>query len=192
MSLYGAPLPPAFYDRDAAAVARDLLGAALRHESSEGVISGRIVETEAYLGPHDPASHSAVGRTARTWHMFGPPGTAYVYFIYGMHWCVNAVTGADGYGAAVLIRALAPLEGVPLMRTRRPKARKDRELTDGPGKVCAALGIAREHDGVPLTGASLLSIHAGDLVADAHVVVGPRIGISKAVEWPLRFRVRAG
>lgn len=191
MSRYGAPLPPAFYDRDAAAVARDLLGAVLRHESSEGVISGRIVETEAYLGPHDPASHSAVGRTARTWHMFGPPGTAYVYFIYGMHWCVNAVTGADGYGAAVLIRALAPLEGVPLMRTRRPKARKDRELTDGPGKVCAALGIAREHDGRPLTGASSLSIHAGDLVPDAHVVVGPRIGISKAVEWPLRFRVRA-
>jgi DNA-3-methyladenine glycosylase len=188
---YGAPLPPAFYDRDAAAVARDLLGAVLRHATSEGVVSGRIVETEAYLGPHDPASHSAVGRTARTWHMFAPPGTAYVYFIYGMHWCVNAVTGADGYGAAVLIRAVDPLEGVTLMRTRRLKARTDRELANGPGKVCAALGIAREHDGVPLTGASSLSIHAGDLVPDARVVVGPRIGISKAVEWPLRFRVRA-
>jgi DNA-3-methyladenine glycosylase len=192
VSRYGAPLPHAFYDRDAAAVARALLGAVLRHETSDGVISGRIVETEAYLGPHDPASHSAVGRTARTWHMFGPPGTAYVYFIYGMHWCVNAVTGADGYGAAVLIRAVAPLEGIPLMRARRPKARQDRELTNGPGKVCAALGIAREYDGVPLTGASPLTIRAGDTVPDAHVVIGPRIGISKAVEWPLRFRARAG
>ena len=192
MSRYGAPLPHAFYDRDAAAVARAMLGAVLRHETSDGVISGRIVETEAYLGPHDPASHSAVGRTARTWHMFGPPGTAYVYFIYGMHWCVNAVTGADGYGAAVLIRAVAPLEGIPLMRARRPKARQDRELTNGPGKVCAALGIAREYDGVPLTGASPLTIRAGDTVPDAHVVIGPRIGISKAVEWPLRFRARAG
>lgn len=192
MSRYGAPLPHAIYDRDAAAVARAMLGAVLRHETSDGVISGRIVETEAYLGPHDPASHSAVGRTARTWHMFGPPGTAYVYFIYGMHWCVNAVTGADGYGAAVLIRAVAPLEGIPLMRARRPKARQDRELTNGPGKVCAALGIAREYDGVPLTGASPLTIRAGDTVPDAHVVIGPRIGISKAVEWPLRFRARAG
>lgn len=192
MNRYGAPLPPAFYDRDAAAVARDMLGAVLRHETSEGVISGRIVETEAYLGPHDPASHSAVGRTARTWHMFGPPGTAYVYFIYGMHWCVNAVTGADGYGAAVLIRAVTPLEGMALMRARRPKARQDRDLTNGPGKVCAALGIAREHDGMTLTGGAALTVHAGVPVPDEGVVIGPRIGISTAVEWPLRFCVRAG
>ena len=187
MSPYGAPLPPAFYDRDAAVVARALLGAVLRHETSEGVVSGRIVETEAYLGPHDPASHSAVGRTARTWHMFGPPGTAYVYFIYGMHWCVNAVTREDGYGAAVLIRAVEPLEGVALIRTRRPKARRDRDLSNGPGKVCAALGITREHDGVALTGASMLSICEGEPVPDERVGVGPRIGISKAVDWPLRF-----
>jgi DNA-3-methyladenine glycosylase len=186
---YGAPLPPAFYDRDAAVVARDLLGAVLRHETSEGVVSGRIVETEAYLGPHDPASHSAVGRTARTWHMFGPPGTAYVYFIYGMHWCVNAVTGADGYGAAVLIRAVEPIEGVSVMRARRPKARCDRDLANGPGKVCAALGITREHDGQPLTGETALTICAGEAVADERVAVGPRIGISKAVDWPARFLV---
>ena len=148
------------------------------------------METEAYLGPHDPASHSAVGRTARTWHMFGPPGTAYVYFIYGMHWCVNAVTGADGYGAAVLIRAVVPLEGVALMRARRPKARRDRDLASGPGKVCAAFGITREHDGVRLTGASALSICSGEVVPDDLVEAGPRVGISKAVEWPLRFVVR--
>ena len=190
MTPYGAPLPPAFYDRDAAVVARDLLGAVLRQETSEGGVSGRIVETEAYLGPHDPASHSAVGRTARTWHMFGPPGTAYVYFIYGRHWCVNAVTGADGYGAAVLIRAVEPIEGLSLMRARRPNARRDRDLANGPGKVCAALGVSRAHDGLRLTGESVLTIVVGTPVPDEAVVVGPRVGISRAVDWPLRFRVR--
>jgi DNA-3-methyladenine glycosylase len=185
----GAPLPAAFYDRDAAAVARDLLGAVLRHETSEGVISGRIVETEAYLGPHDPASHSAVGRTARTWHMFGPPGTAYVYFIYGMHWCVNAVTREEGYGAAVLIRAVEPLTGLDLMRARRPKARRDHDLANGPGKLCAALGITRAHNGLLLTGDNPLAIRAGNPIPDAQVTVTPRIGISKAVDWPLRFVV---
>lgn len=189
MDLDGAPLPPAFYDRDAAVVARQLLGAVLRHQTSDGMTSGRIVETEAYLGPHDPASHSAAGRTARTWHMFGPPGTAYVYFIYGMHWCVNAVTGEDGYGSAVLIRAVEPLEGVNLMRARRPRARRDRDLANGPGKVCAALGITRAHDGMSLTGDGSLTIHAGEPVPEAQVLVTPRIGISKAVDWPLRFVV---
>jgi DNA-3-methyladenine glycosylase len=186
----GAPLPSAFYDRDAAVVARALLGAVLRHQTSEGVVSGRIVETEAYLGPHDPASHSAVGRTARTWHMFGPPGTAYVYFVYGMHWCVNAVTGADGYGAAVLIRAVEPLEGLALMRARRPRARRDQDLANGPGKLCAAFGIDRTLDGTTLTGAGALTIVAGAEVPDEHVLVTPRIGISKAAEWPMRFLTR--
>jgi DNA-3-methyladenine glycosylase len=187
-----SPLPAVFYDRDTAAVARDLLGAVLMHESAEGKAGGRIVETEAYLGPHDPASHSAAGRTARTWHMFGPPGTAYVYFIYGMHWCLNAVTREDGYGAAVLIRAIEPMAGLDLMRARRPKARRDRELTNGPGKVCAALGVTRAHDGLPLTGHSHLTISRGIPIADHDVEIGPRIGISKAVDWPLRFRVRSG
>ena len=186
----GPPLTAGFYDRDPASVARDLLGAVIRHDSPAGVTSGRIIETEAYLGPHDPASHSAAGRTARTWHMFGPPGTAYVYFIYGMHWCVNAVTREDGYGAAVLIRAVSPLDGVDLMRTRRPKARRDRDLANGPGKVCAAMAITREHDGVALTGGTRLTIHAGDAVPDSGVLVGPRVGITKAVDWPLRFVVR--
>lgn len=185
----GDPLPLAFYDRDAAVVARALLGAVLRHETPDGVVSGRIVETEAYLGPHDPASHSAAGRTTRTWHMFGPPGTAYVYFIYGMHWCVNAVTGADGYGAAVLIRAVEPLEGIGLMRTRRPRARRDQDLVNGPGKVCAAFGIDRTLDGTSLTGAGALTIVAGDDVPDERVRVTPRIGISKAADWALRFVV---
>ena len=190
MTKPGQPLPSAFYDRDPALVARELIGMVLRSESSEGVTSGRIVETEAYLGPHDPAAHSAVGRTPRNWNLFGPPGNAYVYFIYGMHWCVNAVTREDGWGSAALIRAIEPLEGVALMRARRPKARRDRDLANGPGKVCAALGITRIHDGLPLTGGSPLTVLAGTPVPDDDVIVGPRVGISKAVDWPLRFLVR--
>jgi len=183
----GAPLPPEFYNRDAAIVARELLGAVLRCETADGVTSGVIVETEAYLGPHDPACHAVSRRTARTWHLFGAPGIAYVYFIYGMHWCMNAVTREEGFGSAALIRAIEPLEGVELMRTRRPKARRDADLCNGPGKLCAAMGITRAHDGVSLQEGAL-QICAGRVVRE--VTVGPRVGISRAVEWPLRFRGR--
>lgn len=184
----GTPLPPAFYDRDPAIVARALLGAVLRADDGHGIVSGRIVETEAYLGPHDPACHAVVGRTARTWHLFGPPGTAYVYFIYGMHWCVNAVTREEGFGSAVLIRALEPLAGLDRMRARRPRARRDADLCNGPGKLCAALGIDRTVDGRTLCGGSPVTILAGDAVTDDQLLVGPRVGISRAVDWPLRFR----
>ena len=187
-SAVGLPVPAAFYDRDPALVARQLLGCVLRMVDGHGAVSGRIIETEAYLGPHDAACHAVAGRTARTWHLFGPPGIAYVYFIYGMHWCVNAVTREDGFGSAVLIRALAPLEGVESMRVRRPRARHDAQLCNGPGKLCAALGIDRSYDGASLTGASALTIHAGESITDDLVLVGPRVGISKAVELPLRFR----
>ncbi len=183
------PLPASFYNRDAAIVARELLGAELRVHTNEGVTSGHITETEAYLGPHDAASHSVAGRTKRTWHLFGPPGTAYVYFIYGMHWCVNAVTREEGFGSAVLIRAVRPIEGIALMRQRRLKAKTDVTLTDGPSKLCAAFAIDRRYDGLPLTGGSEISINEGLAVPDAAIIVGPRIGISKAIDWPLRFRV---
>lgn len=185
---FGAPLPAAFYNREADVVARELLGAVLRCETAEGVTSGVITETEAYLGPHDPACHAVAGRTARTWHLFGPPGNAYVYFVYGMHWCVNAVTREEGFGSAVLIRAVNPIEGVELMRSRRAKARRDADLCNGPGKLCAAMGITRVLDGASLQ-TSKLRVHAGERVND--VIVGPRVGISRAVEWPLRFRVGA-
>ena len=184
------PLPASFYDRDAEPVARELLGAILRVERDGIITSGIITETEAYLGPHDPSCHAVAGRTKRTWHLFGPPGTAYVYFIYGVHWCVNAVTREEGFGSAALIRAIEPLEGIEVMRERRPLARRDRDLANGPGKLCAALGIDRAMDGLPMTGGSAITIHAGSAVADDQVIVGPRIGISKAVDWPLRFRVR--
>ena len=184
----GAPLPGKFFERGAEHVARDLLGAVLRCRTEEGTCSGRIVETEAYLGEHDPACHAVAGRTARTWHLFGPAGVAYVYLIYGMHWCFNAVVQAEGIGSAVLVRALEPLEGLPLMRARRPRARRDRELTNGPGKLCAALGIARMHDGVALQRGAL-TVHRGSPVADSDVIVTPRIGITQAADWPLRWLV---
>lgn len=178
-----------FYDRDTEIVARQMLGAVLECESDGGRASGIIVETEAYVGEHDAACHAAAGRTRRTEPLYGPPGNAYVYFIYGMHWCVNAVTRAEDLPSAVLIRALEPLEGLPLMRRRRPRARSDLELTNGPGKLCAALGIDSRMNGVPLQRRPLV-IRAGASVADRDVTITPRIGITQAADWPLRYFVR--
>jgi len=194
------PYAPAFYDRDPRLVARELLGAVLECRTPEGLASGRVVETEAYLGPHDPACHAVVGRTRRTWHLHGRPGIAYVYRIYGMHWCFNAVTLPEGVGSAVLVRALVPLDGLALMRARRGRPpddahpRRDRDLTNGPGKLCAALGITGALDGVPLDAAPLdaatLCLRADAAYSDADVVVTPRIGITRAADWPLRYCVR--
>jgi DNA-3-methyladenine glycosylase len=182
------PLPAAFYDRETEAVARDLLGAVLECRTADGIVSGRIVETEAYVGEHDPACHAAAGRTDRTRWLYGPPGTAYVYFIYGVHWCFNAVTRSAGEPSAVLVRALEPIAGVEAMRRHRPAARSDRDLTNGPGKLCAALGIDGRHNGLRLDRLPL-RIVAGDPVPDEDVVVSPRIGITKAADWPLRWYV---
>ena len=184
----GTPLPAKFYDRDTEQVARDLLGAVVRCTTSDGVASGRIVETEAYLGEHDLACHAAAGLTARTRWLYGAPGTAYVYFIYGVHWCFNAVTRAVGSPSAVLVRALEPLEGVELMRERRGVA-QDRDLTNGPGKLCEALGITGALNGLPLQKGPI-EILRGEPVPDARVQVTPRIGITKSAEWPLRWLVR--
>jgi DNA-3-methyladenine glycosylase len=193
----GSLFAPDFYDRDPRLVARELLGAVLECRTPEGLASGRIVEAEAYLGPHDPACHAVAGRTARTWHLHGPPGVAYVYRIYGMHWCFNAVTLPEGVGSAVLVRAVEPLAGLPLMRARRAlrvaTTRAERELTNGPGKLCAALGIDGRHDGLWLDGAGndagALALRAGAPVADDAVLVTPRIGITRAADWPLRYLV---
>jgi DNA-3-methyladenine glycosylase len=184
-----APLPRGFYDRETDIVARELLGAILEVHSPDGVASGRIVETEAYLGEHDLACHAASGRTARTEPLYGAPGNAYVYFIYGMYWCFNAVTRAENEPSAVLVRAVEPVEGIPLMRRRRPKARRDVDLSNGPGKLCLALGIGREHNGARLDRLPIL-IRPGAHVVDRDVVVTPRIGITQSADWPLRYFVK--
>ncbi len=185
----GAPLTARFYDRATDIVARELLGAVLECSTPDGITRARIVETEAYLGPDDPACHAVAGLTRRTQHLFGPPGFAYVYFIYGMYWCFNAVTRERGHGAAVLVRAVHPLDGLDLMRRRRPKVRRDRDLTNGPGKLCLAMGIVGAMSGESLRDGPII-IRAGVPVADGEVIVTPRIGITRAAEWPLRFLVR--
>lgn len=151
---------------------------------------GEVVETEAYTGPEDEASHahSRTGRTPRNEVMFGPPGVAYVYRSYGIHWCLNAVTGPPGFPAAVLIRAVRPLVGLEVMRERRP-GRRDVELMRGPGKLCGALGVDGALNGAPLDGPPLW-LAAGDAVPDAAVARGPRVGISRAIDAPLRFWIR--
>ena len=151
-----------------------------------GRTSGRIVETEAYLGPHDPACHAAAGVTERTLHLHGPPGTAYVYFIYGRYWCMNCVTGPVGYGSAVLIRALEPLDGLALMRRRRG-GRAD--VTNGPGKLCLALGITGKLNGLPLDRPPVI-VRPDEPVADGDVIVTTRIGLTKAADWPQRYYIR--
>jgi len=184
----GRPFAAGFYDRATGIVARELLGAVLEHRTAEGTVRGRIVETEAYLGPDDPACHAAAGVTERTRILHGPPGHAYVYFIYGMHWCFNAVTREAGHGSAVLVRALEPLSGLALMRRRR-EIDDDVGLTSGPARLCEAFAIGRSQNGVRLDRGPL-RILQGLSVPDESVLVTPRIGIRKAADWPLRFLVK--
>jgi DNA-3-methyladenine glycosylase len=150
--------------------------------------AGRIVETEAYVGPHDPACH-AYGhrRTARTEGLYGPPGIAYIYFTYGMHWCLNAVTEATDYPAAVLIRAVEPLTGLDVMRRRRGGV-PDRQLCAGPARLCQAFGVTGALNGRALQ-RGRLRIVRGAPVADRDVAITPRIGITRAIDWPLRFLI---
>jgi DNA-3-methyladenine glycosylase len=167
-----------------------LLGATLECRTPDGIATGTIVETEAYLGEHDAACHAAVGRTLRTEPLYGPPGTAYVYFIYGVHWCINAVTRAEGMPSAVLIRALEPLRGIDLMRERRGNPARDRDLANGPGKLCEALGIDGRYNRCSLQRGPVV-IREGKPTADENVLITPRIGIVKAADWPLRYSVAA-
>jgi DNA-3-methyladenine glycosylase len=183
-----AALPPEFFARDTEIVARELLGCVIESHSPEGVTSGRIVETEAYVGEDDLACHAAAGRTIRTEPLYGPPGTSYVYFIYGVHWCFNAVTRDAGLPSAVLVRAVEPLAGLELMRLRRPAARRDTDLSNGPGKLCSALGIDKRHNALPLDRPPLV-IREGVRVSSARVQITPRIGITKCADWPLRWIV---
>jgi DNA-3-methyladenine glycosylase len=182
-------LPRAFYERETEIVAREMLGTVLECETDDGIASGIIVETEAYLGEHDLACHAAAGRTARTEALYGPPGTSYVYFIYGMYWCFNAVTRAEGLPSAVLVRAIEPLAGIALMHKRRPRVKSEVDLTNGPGKLCTALGITGSMSAKSLQRKPLV-IREGEPVADHKVEVTTRIGITRCADWPLRWTVR--
>jgi len=173
-------------------VARSLLGHLLISDVG-GVrrrTGGRIVEVEAYVGPHDPACH-AYGhrRTPRTEQLYGPPGTAYVYFTYGMHWCLNAVTEAEDYPAAVLIRALEPVAGLDTMRRRRGSGIADRHLCAGPARLCEALGVTGALNGASLQKGLLRIVRNRSRRREA-TIEGPRIGITRALDWPLRFSLQ--
>jgi len=182
---WGRILPRAFYARNTVEVARDLLGAVLVH----GPCAGRIVETEAYLGQDDLAAHAAHGLTARTRVLFGPPGHAYVYLIYGMYNCLNLVAEPDGKPGCVLIRALEPVEGVEEMRRRRPAARRAQDLASGPGRLTLAMGIALRHNGCDVTRGPLV-VRRPYGQSRYSIAVGPRVGIARCSDWPLRFYIQ--
>ena len=174
-------VPRSMLAGDAPDVAPVLLNKLLVH----GPCVGRIVEVEAYR-EDDPASHSYRGRTPRTEVMFGPAGHLYVYFTYGMHYCANVVTSTEGHGAAVLLRALSPIAGIDVMRERRGGRR---DLADGPAKLCQALAIGPAHNGADLCTAGDIGLYDDGTPPPSDPVVGPRVGISKAVDLPWRWRV---
>jgi DNA-3-methyladenine glycosylase len=189
-------LPRAFFDRPSAEVAPDLLGCVFWSDSAAGRVAVRLVEVEAYEGESDPASHAFRGKTVRNAVMFGGPGYAYVYFTYGMHFCVNLVCQPEGEPSAVLLRAGEVVEGADLAAIRRPGGSRQRDLARGPARLCQALAIDRTLDGTDVcTPGTALGIGpaaagsrpaAADLAA-AGISSGPRVGISRAADWPLRF-----
>jgi DNA-3-methyladenine glycosylase len=186
----GVALDASFYARPAAIVARELLGKILLSTVEGLPCAGRIVETEAYTGPEDEASHAAarIGRTARNDVMFGPPARAYVYRIYGIHWCVNAICEREGFPSGVLIRAAEPMLGIEVARERRMH-RPDRDLMRGPGNLCAALGVTGDLNHHPFD-LPPLQIVDGSSVGETEVARGGRIGVTRAADLPLRFWLR--
>jgi len=186
------PLAEDFFNRDPRRVARALLGKILARRTPKGLLAGRIVETEAYLGEGDAAAHSASGRTARNSVLFGPPGFAYIYFIYGNYYCANVSCLPDGVPGGVLFRALEPVHGIAMMaRARGVSLRSDqdlRKISSGPGRLCTALGITRVRDnGKDLTSAKSDLRIMDDGFRVRRIEVGPRIGITKSAHHPLRY-----
>jgi len=183
-----------FYHRPTLVVARELLGAVLVRVENGVRISGRITETEAYIGESDLGCHAKAGKTPRTATMYGEPGKAYVYFNYGVHWMLNAVTEQEGFPAAVLIRAIEPLEGMEIIASRRGKQPRAK-WTNGPGKLAQALGINKSFNGIDLCSQeSALWIERGERISDERVIVTPRVGLNNVPEpWkskPWRFLVK--
>jgi DNA-3-methyladenine glycosylase len=183
--MFGPILQRHFYARPTIQVARALLGKVLVH----GPTAGIIVETEAYLGGEDLAAHSARGLTDRTRVIFGPPGHAYVYFIYGMYECLNIVAEPEGRPGCVLVRALEPVAGIEIMQKRRPATHRLEDLASGPGKLTLAMGITRAHYGADFTRGPL-AVREPAGPRKVEIQVTPRIGIRECADWPLRFLVR--
>src|SRR5436309_8397748 len=187
-------LPREFYLQDTVTVARALLGCVLWRRLGREQLAARIVECEAYLGANDSASHARRGlRSARNESMYLEGGHAYVYFTYGMHWCLNVVTQEADTAEAVLLRAAQPLRGLESMRKRRPKAKRDFDLLNGPGKLCSALDIDRRLDGEALDGDRLFITARDSNIDESEIAVSARVGVEGAVEaahWPLRFYFR--
>ena len=190
----GSALAREFYDRDPRRVSRELLGKVLVRRGRRQFRTARIVEVEAYLGENDPAAHSFAGRTPRNAVLFGPPGFAYVYFIYGNHYCLNVSCLPDGVAGGILFRAVEPLAGIEAMRRSRDisivGARDLRKLTTGPGRLAEAFGITRERD----NGKDLTSVRSDLFIVDdgyrvRRILTTPRIGITKAAERPLRYLI---
>ena len=185
----GSPLPVEFYARDTESVARAVLGCVLETRLDGQRTAGRIVEVEAYLGPDDPAAHGYRNRrTQGNAALYGPPGTSYVYRSYGVHWCFNAVTEREDLPSAVLVRALEPLAGLEAMARRRGMD-EPRLFCAGPGRLCQALGITGAHGGQSLTTGPIRVLQPKD-GTPVTVAAGPRVGITKATDWPLRFVAR--
>src|SRR5258708_5317410 len=180
-----------FYLQDTITVARSLLGCVLWRRLDDELLGARLVEVEAYLGANDPASHGL--RSPRNESMYLDGGHAYVYFTYGMHWCVNVVTQEADTAEAVLLRAAEPVAGIESMRRRRPKAKRELDLMNGPGKLCSAMAIDRGLDGVSLSGNTIFLTGRDLAVYEDDIAVSPRIGIDNsgdAMHWPLRFYLR--
>ena len=191
------PLPRSFYQRPTLVVARDLLGKRLvKLEDGQRRLSGHIVEVEAYIGTDDLACHARAGRTKRNKTMWGPPGHSYIYFIYGIHWMLNVVTEEVGKPAAILIRSLLPEDGITIMRRRRSTP-PEPELTNGPAKICQALGITQQFDGTDMCDtAGGLWLEDAQQIPDLCVTTGPRVGLNNVPEpWksmPWRFQLLPG
>jgi DNA-3-methyladenine glycosylase len=185
------PLGKTFYRQDPVAAARALLGCVVRRRVAGAEMTARIVETEAYLGANDPASHARRGlRSDRNQSMYLEGGHAYVYFTYGMYYCMNVVTGEEDIAEAVLLRAAQPLAGIDRIRMNRPKSRREFDLLSGPGRLCMGLEIDRRLDGVSLAGEELAILQRDVRIADEDIAVSPRVGVEgagDAAAWPLRF-----
>jgi DNA-3-methyladenine glycosylase len=181
------PLPRSFFDRPVLEVAPDLLGRLVVHRTEDGIVTARLTEVEAYDGPNDPGSHAFRGRNKRNGTMFGPPGHVYVYFTYGMHYCMNLVCGPPGMPTGILLRAAEITDGAELARKRRPTAKSDRELSRGPARLVESIGVTRGDDGADICNDGPLTVRHGTPPAKGLIRTGPRVGLRDAPEFPWRF-----